>query len=235
MKCVCSLTCVASHWADRCDNQSFPSLPSNEKTIMLHETECCETLLSRFEGRQRLLLSHHPPFHDEAGRLCAPVCCFIFALRHQGQWIQLPAWLIDQPQAYFLSICLSCDLCLFGDPGVCDLALKSSSCHHSDSCSSTFLCDWFLCVITNSRWLPVPTCDGWTNQQTAFQLFSCPPFARARWEHFHSDMSIFNQPKKWWPELQKLQTPSSNILHFLDTQLIIYHGAKSKDVGYLDR
>lgn len=33
-----------------------------------------------------------------------------------------------------------------------------------------------------SWWLPVSTYDGSTNQQTALQLFSCPPFTRERWE-----------------------------------------------------
>lgn len=59
---------------------------------------------------------------------------------------------------------------------------------------------WVICVCVfifiNSWWLPVSTRDGSTNEQTAFQLFSRPPFTGERWER-----------EKVSPHEKKLQLP----------------------------
>lgn len=93
--------------------------------------------------------------------------------------------------------------CVCGVMGVCfGILTLTSSVNPAAAttligCHVFYLCEWLVCVFVffiNSWWLPVSARDGSANKQTAFQLFSCPPFTRERWERFHLQI-WFKRPK----------------------------------------
>lgn len=138
-----------------------------------------------FMALQSLLRYHHPPFHDEAFPVCVCVSAALSFLSYITKVNSFST--LHGSSISGIIFCVSRQICVCRVRGVCagivhwtdfyteQQLFKSLSC----VCPFKWFAFLFLCYF--SGWLPVST--NWSaNQQTAFQLFSCPSLTGQRWD-----------------------------------------------------
>lgn len=158
-----------------------------------HQCTCEVTCLSVSWAAPSASLPHppHPRCHDEAGcsraLLCSvPLLHFCLA---SPRLIHSAAR--HGPSIGRIIFCVRRQFCLCRVTAVCFgiRAFIECVCDESVLLHFVMLCvcaadDGEFCfyVSSISRWFPVAARHGPANQQTALQLFSCPPLHRERWE-----------------------------------------------------